>query len=400
MVEKVMQAAALRGAGIDPEYFALAASYMSQRVQGVRWAAARESFAIDYDGAPAELEGLVESLLARLTRSSLRRGGQVLWSRAVAELPARGAWEALVAGGAVRDFGGGHLGYGGPLLDLVEALDGALLGLALRRGAERLQLPQLLPLDLLRRLGVFDHYPQHLFFAAPLRPDLAEIEEFRSRSAAGDPPIASAQAAPRHGLKTSACAPIYPTLQGTDSPGDRLFTTVATCTRHEAGNVRSLERLTEFRMREIVYAGDAAGAEAFRRRCVRVFQDLFEVFDLAGAVVTARDAFFVAGYEQYGTAQLLSGDKLEARAAVPESGAEIAVASFNYHRDYFSKRFAFTVRGAPAATACVGFGLERLAYAVLARHGAGADLSGPLRALAERFDLPPGEAPRGAPGSG
>lgn len=45
--------------------------------------------------------------------------------------------------------------------------------------------------------------------------------------------------------------------------------------------------------------------------------------------------------------------------------------SFNIHGSNFGEAFGMTLpTGGPAHSACVGFGLERLAYAFLCRHGA------------------------------
>ena len=44
--------------------------------------------------------------------------------------------------------------------------------------------------------------------------------------------------------------------------------------------------------------------------------------------------------------------------------------SFNYHQDAFGAKWGlFLEDGATAHTACVGFGLERIALALFARHG-------------------------------
>lgn len=384
-IEKIVDARALRTEGIDPEYFSLVASYLSPAVHGVRWDNARDSFAIAFEGEAAELDRLLAAARARIGKTSLKGATHVLWSRQAGGAGGQGTWPEMLRRGVVRDFGSGHVAYGGPLLALVDRLDAVFLVAADAWRAERFHFPNAVALETLRRLGTFDHYPQYVYFVAPLRSGLQEIEDFQRRAAQGDPPIHGALAAPAHGLRTSACAPIYAMLESADAPAARFFTTIATCTRNEASNVTTLERLTEFQMREIVYVGDAAGVEPFRRDVLRLLRDLMECFDLPGAISTARDAFFLSNYDRYGLSQLLGGDKLEARVAIPESGAEIAVASFNNHRNFFSRRFHFTVRGQVATSACVGFGLERLAYAILSRHGLDASLDGEFRDLVARI---------------
>ena len=47
-----------------------------------------------------------------------------------------------------------------------------------------------------------------------------------------------------------------------------------------------------------------------------------------------------------------------------------ACMSFNYHRDHFGQTWGLkTADGEPAHTACVAFGMDRLAVALFARHG-------------------------------
>ena len=54
---------------------------------------------------------------------------------------------------------------------------------------------------------------------------------------------------------------------------------------------------------------------------------------------------------------------------MPYSGTKLAVGSINYLQDFFGRSFAIQPDGAPAHTGSFGFGLERLALAVVAQHG-------------------------------
>jgi hypothetical protein len=48
----------------------------------------------------------------------------------------------------------------------------------------------------------------------------------------------------------------------------------------------------------------------------------------------------------------------------------IAVASFNFHERFFGESFGLSLPdGTPAFSACAGFGLERLAFALMCQHG-------------------------------
>ena len=62
--------------------------------------------------------------------------------------------------------------------------------------------------------------------------------------------------------------------------------------------------------------------------------------------------------------------KLELLISLASPGRTTACVSFNLHLDKMAQAFGLAFEGGEAAhTACVGFGLERLALAVLRRHG-------------------------------
>jgi len=64
--------------------------------------------------------------------------------------------------------------------------------------------------------------------------------------------------------------------------------------------------------------------------------------------------------------------RLKYEVEVPLLGGRMtAVASINLHRDFFSRNYDYRDSGGGHPfSACVGFGHERLAYALFCRHGA------------------------------
>ena len=70
--------------------------------------------------------------------------------------------------------------------------------------------------------------------------------------------------------------------------------------------------------------------------------------------------------------------ELKFELIVPIAGPEpTAVASFNYHQDHFASAYGIELAdGARAHTACLGFGLERIALALFRAHGLDADVAG------------------------
>ena len=62
--------------------------------------------------------------------------------------------------------------------------------------------------------------------------------------------------------------------------------------------------------------------------------------------------------------------KFELLIPVTSTAKPTACLSFNYHQDHFGSTWGLkTADGEVAHTACVGFGLERIALALFAHHG-------------------------------
>lgn len=355
---------------VEPAHFVAMLAHASASVRAARWDAERQLVTVDFGGSDAQWASLLERVRAQLAAPAGKRPRIAYAHASDRALPRRHIWNALVRAGMVIDFGEGHIAYRGLFRELVERLDAALQAIAAERHAEAVDLPDMLPLAAVHTAGAFEQHAHDLFFAAPLVSDLDCIDAFRRDAAtSGRPPSNDALAPPRYCLKTSACAPLYPALAHTEFAAPAQFTMLGRCTRHEANTAISCERLTEFRMREIVFVGGEDGAAEFERFSLQVFRDLIECFDLRADIRTASDSFFLASYSQYRFMQLAGSEKYEARIFIPDTHADIAVGSFNHHRRFFGRRFGLTYRGAPAVTACIGFGLERLAYGILCQSG-------------------------------
>lgn len=84
----------------------------------------------------------------------------------------------------------------------------------------------------------------------------------------------------------------------------------------------------------------------------------------------ASDPFFGRGGKIMAASQREQRLKFEILVPVISSDRPTAICSFNWHQDHFSSAFGIrTSDGAAASTACLGFGLERVALALLKTHG-------------------------------
>jgi hypothetical protein len=95
-----------------------------------------------------------------------------------------------------------------------------------------------------------------------------------------------------------------------------------------------------------------------------------EWLGLDGQEQAAADPFFGRGGRLLADSQRDQGLKLEIVAPIVSQQHPTAIISLNCHQDHFCRLYDVrTADGAFAHTACVGFGLERIALALYRRHG-------------------------------
>jgi seryl-tRNA synthetase len=195
--------------------------------------------------------------------------------------------------------------------------------------------------------------------------DLAALDAFRAangRGAAGA--LALGRLAPVDAvLAPAACYAVYPALAARTPGGPTAVTVCGTCFRREA-RYAPLRRQWSFRMREVVHVGTPASARAFLDAARGAVDALAQAWDLPIAVATATDPFF----DPARSPRYLHQKLFPAKHEMVYDG-DLAIGSFNLHRDYFGEAYGLRIDGATAHTACVAFGLERWVWAVLHRHG-------------------------------
>ena len=168
-------------------------------------------------------------------------------------------------------------------------------------------------------------------------------------------------------LLPAACYPVYASMAGQTLDRPRTHRVSARCFRQEA--TAEIGRLRSFRMVEFVTAGDPDHCVLWRDRRLEQIADWLESLELKVSVEDADDPFFGTGRKLYQAAQRRQRLKFELRVALDDDVVQ-AVGSANCHKDHFGAAFDIAADGAPAHTACVGFGLERIALALIHAHGA------------------------------
>ncbi|WP_428670814.1 amino acid--[acyl-carrier-protein] ligase [Roseibium sp.] len=171
-------------------------------------------------------------------------------------------------------------------------------------------------------------------------------------------------------LTPAACYPLYPILsrRGPLPETGAYVALQSYCFRHEPS--RDPARMQMFRQREFVRAGSAEQAIEFRETWKRRGQEIMDTLQLPRHVEVANDPFFGRAGRMMGASQRDQELKFELVVPINSETNPTACMSFNYHMDNFGK--AWDIRqadGTPAHTACVGFGLERIALALFRHHG-------------------------------
>lgn len=269
----------------------------------------------------------------------------------------------LRARGDLWEAGPGLVGLRGDTLRLYRALERAIAGLAAAETEDDWLMPAGLAFETLVRAEYFQSFPQWLTAASHLSTDPAVLEWVATDP---DPAAAARRALAPAGavLQPAVCYHAYARLAGRTLVRPQLLTAQATCWRHEGERLAPLARGWAFTMREVVCVGPLEEVEAFRQRGIRRATAFATVLGLGGEVVQASDPFFAPTARGKALLQRLKVLKQELVLS------RMAAASFNNHETFFGEAFAIRLEsGAPAASACVAFGLERWTLAFLLTHG-------------------------------
>lgn len=175
-------------------------------------------------------------------------------------------------------------------------------------------------------------------------------------------------------LTPAACYPVYPAIaaRGPLAPGGIVVDAGASYVfRHEPSGDPA--RLQAFHQREIVRLGEPEVVMGWRDSWRDRSVELLRSVGLAADFAVATDPFF--GRSGRLLARSQRSQELKFEVLVPIAGPEpTAVASFNYHQDHFAHTYGIEIEGGGGAhTACLGFGLERIALALFREHGSRVD---------------------------
>jgi seryl-tRNA synthetase len=236
-------------------------------------------------------------------------------------------------------------------------------------GTEVMRFPPVINRAQLERSGYLKSFPNLLGCVCGLHGTEQDINAAVRRFEAGGDWTTSLSPADLV-LSPAACYPLYPIVaaRGPLPAGGAQFDVAADCFRREPSS--HLDRLQSFRMREYVRIGTAADVSAFRERWIVRAQAIARDLGLPFKIDQASDPFFGRVGQMKAISQMQQSLKFELLVPLRSPEQPTACMSFNYHRDHFGVTWDIRdATGAPAHTACVAFGMDRLAVALFATHG-------------------------------
>lgn len=168
----------------------------------------------------------------------------------------------------------------------------------------------------------------------------------------------------------AACYSLYPMVakRGTLPETGALFDVYSWCLRHEPS--QDPARMQLFRMREYVLVGTPEQVMAFREAWITRGRALMGSLGLPLTLDVANDPFFGRQGKLLASSQREQSLKFEMLIPITSTEKPTACLSFNYAQDYFGVLWGIrTADGNPAHSACVAFGMERIALALFKHHG-------------------------------
>ncbi|MEM3712477.1 MAG: aminoacyl--tRNA ligase-related protein [Thermoproteota archaeon] len=287
--------------------------------------------------------------------------------------------------GWVKRFHPGIWYYLQPYTRLLRILEGLIIEKVLDPlGFQEVVLPKLIPLEIMKKKGQLTGIPHEMLYVCePGLRELSFFEEyvdsvkvFNNTMPELLKPLLKE---PSFCLPYAQCEPFYELFSGEiinlDNPPVKLYDRSGFSFRHEAGGLRSLERLTAFTRIEIVYLGKPEEVSEIRDRLIDNYVNLLDrILDLEvrTAEVTPvwmAHAGVVSDVERKVPATLDIETYLPFRGS-RESAEWLEIANASVHYDKYVEWYNIKERkNREVWTGCSGNGLERWVYAFLARHG-------------------------------
>jgi seryl-tRNA synthetase len=265
-----------------------------------------------------------------------------------------------------------------PFSNLMRFFDYSFVNKIAKRfeGLQEESYPAVIHSETLNKTNHFTSFPEHIHFLTHLREDLDVIEAFSQsiRDAGGwikenELDLNHNMPKPNFTMNPSTCYHCYEGLQDETLEGEGIVVTaIAKCHRFESKNHGDFGRLLDFSMREIIFVGKPDFVKENRLKSIEYLKELAVEWNVDSLMEIANDPFFTNDFQVKASFQRNQEMKYELRLTVPYQNKSIACSSVNFHSNTFGNAFNIKMGKRNAVTGCVGFGIERWAFAFLAQY--------------------------------
>jgi seryl-tRNA synthetase len=319
-----------------------------------------------------------DNLVERLDFISAKMTAKSLFENHPERNAPKDPFDTLLQSGDVQPVGRGLFMLQGQFLKLFQYFNEYWRKKALELGAVEQDNPAVWPAGLYRDINYIAEFPHQIILASPVKQHNADLtamaQKYSKESAFDHIDITEHMAPSDFGLQSAVCDTCYYVLRGKRGYGNTLYTTYNKVFRNECSETNSLDRLTSFTVRDIMFVGDQKFVMQQRQKMIELAIEFLAWLDLDSSIAAANDPFFTDESMIKAVYQNASELKYELLVKLPFSGKELAVGSINLHQDFFGQAFDIKLPdGGFVWSGCLGIGFERIVYALYAQYGTGSD---------------------------
>lgn len=278
----------------------------------------------------------------------------------------------------VVEMGEGQMALATNLIYLMDYFDHEIIKIVNEEfNATEYRYPTLISMDTIEKCGYLNAFPHFLMIITRLHNDFENYKDFKEHVNCNCEKDFKNDLL-KYCKKTDYCLPptmCYYTYQQysdklIDSMDGFTVTSKGKSFRYENSYHKSLERLWDFTIREIVFLGRYEYIVNSRKKMMEKTFEFIKRIGLMAHCETASDPFF---FDESANERMIFQKYLQSKYELrgnTEKNKTISIASFNYHETFFSKNFNIKFKDySYIQTGCVGFGLERLVYTFLCQYG-------------------------------
>ncbi len=273
------------------------------------------------------------------------------------EIKRKSQYELLIEKGWIIPLKDGQCIISDKFHEVMRLFDAVFLIWAEKDGAREYVYPDFYSVSDLDKCSYVKQFHDHCMFAGSMNHNLCDVTRIKVPEYINNPAI---------------CMHCYIQYRNTVITEENpiVITAKGRCKRNEKYGFESLERLLDFTMREIVFIGKKEFVLLKRQEYIERAGELCRVLGLEGRISLSNDPFFKKEDTIKAEFQRKFKLKYELKLNNYDNGHSVAVGSFNYHNYNFTKSYNIKMaNGNLAHTACVAFGLERIAYIYITQVG-------------------------------